>query len=157
TEDVLGFRFELIDRPAERIGGFLFEYRRNDLMRGRNLRDHRTEPREEQRANIELGFVEQRDDLLGNLFGVLELQDADRAQVDQFGDLLGKNSAELIITFAADAEELDLLALGGERGGAIARQPHDGGIERAAQAAFGGADQQQMFLIAAAAAQQPRR
>jgi hypothetical protein len=131
----------------------LFEYRRNDLLRGGNLRDHGTEAREEQGADVELEFVEQRDDFFGDGFGVLEMQHAHRTKIDQFDDLLGKLPPQLVVTLATDAEEFDLFAFGGKRGGAFARQPHDGGVERTAQAALGRADQQQMFLIAAGAAQ----
>ena len=52
----------------------------------------------------------------------------------------GIQAAQLLVALAADAEELDLLALGHERVGALAREPHDRRIERAAQAALGGAD-----------------
>ena len=156
-EDILFVRLELIDRAAQSFGGIGFEHRRNDLLRGRDLRDHRAEARVEQRADVEFELVEQRDDLLGDHFGVLEPQGAHRAQIDQFDDLLGIEPAQLIVTLAADAEEFDLFALGDQRVGALAGEPHDRGVERAAQAAFGGADQQQMLLIAAGAAQQPRR
>ncbi len=59
---------------------------------------------------------------------------------------LGIEPAQLIVALAADAEELDFLAFAHERAGALARQPHDGGVERPAQAAFGGADQKQMHV-----------
>ena len=39
----------------------------------------------------------------------------------------------------------------------LAREPHDRRVERAAQAALGGADHQQMHLVLAGAGQQPRR
>ena len=39
----------------------------------------------------------------------------------------------------------------------LAREPHDRGIERAAQAALGGADDQQVRLVGAGAAQQRGR
>ena len=75
---------------AERIGGFLLEYRRNDVLRGRNLRDHGTEAREEQGADVKLEFVEQRDDLFGDAFRVFKMQHAHRTKIDQFDDLFGK-------------------------------------------------------------------
>jgi hypothetical protein len=85
------------------------------------------------------------------------VQHAHRTKIDQFDDLLGKGPAQLVIAFAADAEELDFLAFGGERGGALAGEPHNGGVERAAQPALGGADEEQMLLIAASAAEKPGR
>ena len=59
---------------------------------------------------------------------------------------------QLLVALAADTEELDLLALGAKRRGAFAGKPHDGGIERPAQAALGGADQKQMHFVVAGAA-----
>ena len=66
-------------------------------------------------------------------------------------------AAKLLGALAPDAENLDFLALGKQRIGALARQPHDGRIERPAQAAFAGAHQQQMRLVVAGAGEQPRR
>ena len=51
---------------------------------------------------------------------------------------------ELVVALAADAEDLDLLAVGDQRVGVLAGEPHDRGVERAAQAALGGADEQEM-------------
>src|SRR5580698_8310055 len=156
-EDILFVGLELVDCAAKSFRGIGFEHRRNDLLRGRDLRDHRAEARIEQRTDVEFELVEQRDDLRGDHFGIVEPQRAHRTQIDQFDDLLSIEPAQLIVTLAADAEELDLFALGNERVGALASEPHDRGVERAAQAAFGGADQQQMLLVAAGATQQPRR
>ena len=71
-------------------------------------------------------------------------------------DLLLVEAAQLLVALAADAEELDLLP-SAISGGALARQPHDRRVERAAQAALGGADHEQMHLVAAGAGQQRRR
>jgi hypothetical protein len=98
-------------------------------------------------------IVEARDQLFGDAFGVLEAQRPRGAQIDHLDDLAGILPAQLIVAFAADAEEFDLLALADKAGSVLARQPHDRGIERAAQAAFGGADQEQMDIVAAGAAQ----
>ena len=67
------------------------------------------------------------------------------------------DAAQLIVALAADAENLDLFALGHQRIGLLARKPHDRRIESAAQAAFGGADDQKMRLVVAGAGEQPRR
>ena len=74
-----------------------------------------------------------------------------------FDDLLVELAAELLVALAADAEELDLFALGDQRQRALARQTHDRGVEGARQAALAGADQQQMHLILAGTGQQRRR
>src|ERR1700682_4355196 len=152
-QDILFVGFELVDRAAQSFGAIGLEDRRDDLLRGRDLRDHRAETRVEQRADVEFELVEQRDDLIGDHLGVLEPQAAHRTQIDQFDDLLGIEPAQLIVTLAADAEEFDVLALGHQCIGALAGEPHDRGVERAAQTAFGGADQQQLLLVAAGAAQ----
>ena len=88
---------------------------------------------------------------------MLEGERADPAQLDMFDDLLRKKTAQLFVALAADAEDLDLLAFGQQRIGALARQPDDRRVERAAQAALGGADQEQMHLLAAGSREQPRR
>ena len=151
-QDVFGFRLEFIGRAAQRARRLGVEHRRYDLLRGRDLRDHRTEARVEQRADFEFEIVETRDDLFRDHLGVLETQRPCRAQVDHFDDLFLVKSLELIVALAADAEELDLLAVLHQRVGALAGEPHDGGIERAAKAAFGRADQKQMHAVAAGAA-----
>src|ERR1051326_2213177 len=156
VQDVLGLGLELVSRATERRAGIAVEQWRNDLLRGRDLGDHRAEAREEQGADVELEVIESRNDLVGDALGMLEAQRAGAAQIDQLDDLLGKLPAQLVITLAADAEELDLLAISRKRGGALAGGAHDRGIERAAQAALGGADQKHMDVVAAAAPQKPR-
>ena len=66
-------------------------------------------------------------------------------------------AAKLVVALLADAEDLDRLALGRERVGALAREADDRGVEAAAQAALAGADDQQMRLVGAVAAEQRRR
>src|SRR6266536_303034 len=46
------------------------DHQRDDLLRGRNLRDHRLEARIEQRADIELAGIEHLDDRLGDVLGI---------------------------------------------------------------------------------------
>ena len=72
-------------------------------------------------------------------------------------DLLLVVAAELLVALAADAEELDRLAVGDQRIGLLARKSHDRRVERPAQAALGGADEQQVHLVIAGAAQQRGR
>ena len=46
----------------------------NELLRRRDLRDHRAEAREEQRRDVELAGLEQREDLLADRVGVGEAE-----------------------------------------------------------------------------------
>src|SRR5208282_4373069 len=91
------------------------KHRRDQLLRRRDLRDHRSESREEQRADVELTGIEHRHDLAADLVGILEPDLAHRAQVDGFDDARLEEPTELLEALAADAEELDLLAVGDER------------------------------------------
>src|SRR5579872_6812467 len=60
VENIALVRLVFVSRG--RTGFFrLLEHRRDDLLGGRNLRDHRSEAREKQCANIERTFVEQLD------------------------------------------------------------------------------------------------
>src|SRR5665213_3289505 len=156
-QNLVFFRLIFVRRRRAGIRGPGFDHQRNDLLRSRNLRDHRLEARIEQRADIELAGLEASDDLVRNVLGVDEAELANRAQLDVFDDLLFEVAAQLLKTLAADAEELDLFALVDQRQRALAGQPHDRGIERAGQAALAGADQQQMHLILAGAGQQHRQ
>ena len=133
------------------------EHRRDDLLRGLNLRDHRFEAGEDQGADVERALGIEPQDAVGDLLGIGEAERAHRAQLDVLDDHPLVLALELLVALAPDAEELDLLALRDQRIGALARQPHDRRVERAAQAALGGADQQQMHAVAAGAAQQRRR
>src|SRR5207344_1861641 len=123
----------------------------------RDLRDHRFEPRKEQGANVECAFLVELHDPVADPFRVLEAERADRAQLDVLDDVLLVEAAELLVTLAADAEELHLLAFGHQRIGALAREPHDRRVEGPAQAALGGADKKQMHLLIAGSREQPRR
>ena len=58
----------------------------------------------------------------------------------------------MIVAFAADAKEPDILALGDKRVGTLPGEPDDRGVERAAQAAFGGADKEKLHPVRAGAA-----
>ena len=118
--------------------------------------DHRLEAREKQRGDIELALLVQLENFLADLVGVLEAKRL-HAQLDHLDDLLRILAAELIGALAADAEDLDGLALADQRVDLLTRQANDRRVERAAQAALGGADHQQMDLILAGAGQQLRR
>src|SRR5262249_59839131 len=121
------------------------------------LRDHRLEPREEERADVEGALLEQPHDLVTDLVGVLETDTAHAAQLDVLDDLLLELAPQLLVALTADAVEFDLLARGRERVGFFARKAHDRRIERAAQTALRGADHEQMHAVATGAPQQPRR
>ena len=92
--------------------------------------------------------------LLADPVGVLEAQRL-HAQLDHLDDLRGVLAAELVGALAADAEDFEVLPCRRQRVDLLAREPHDRRVERAAQAALGGADHQQMHLVLAGAGQQP--
>src|SRR6185437_6384034 len=82
------------------VGGGRFHHQRNDLLRGRDLGDHRFEARIEQRADVELAGIETSDHLPGNALGVAEAELADTAQIDILDDLLLELPAQLVETLA---------------------------------------------------------
>ncbi len=139
------------------LAAFSSDDQRDDLLRGRDLRDHRLEARIEQRADVEFAGIEARQHLFGDVLGIDEAELTYRAQIDVLDDLLVEGAAELLVALAADAEEFHFLALRDQRLRMFARKTHDRRIERAAQAAFAGADQKQMDLILAGAGKQCRR
>src|SRR6266478_5291386 len=156
-QNLVFLRLVFVSRRRAGIRGLFFHHQRNDLLRGRDLRDHRFEPRIEQRADVELAGLKARNDFLRDVFGVDEAKLAYRAQLDAFHDPAFEVTPQLLETLAADAEEFDFLALGDQRISALAGQTHDRGIESAGQAAFAGANQQEMHLILAGPRQQRRR
>src|SRR5258708_31744777 len=105
-------------RPGLGIG--CFYYQRNDLLRGRDLRDHRLEARIEQRADVELAGLETRDHLFGDVLGIDEGKLADCTKIDVLDDLLLERAAQLLIALTADAEEFYFLALVHQRQRALA-------------------------------------
>src|SRR5713101_2913608 len=153
-QDVFLVGFVFVDRAAGVASLLRGKYRRDDLLRGRNLGDDRLEPREEQGADVERALGEQPGQLFADGLGVLEFQHAHRAQVHRLQDLTAVLPPQLLEALAADAEELDLLALGDERAGALAGKPHDRRVERPAQYALGRAHDQQVHLLASGAGEQ---
>src|SRR6266404_9962976 len=150
-QNLIFFRLVFVSCRRAGIGVGGFRHQRNDLLRGRHLRDQGFEARIEQRADVELAGLEASDDFVRDVFGVDEAKLTHRAQLDGFHDLLLEIATQLFVAFAADAEELDLFALIDQRQRALACQAHDRRIECAAQAAFAGANQKQMHLTNAAA------
>src|SRR5262249_58870361 len=112
-EDLVLVGLVFVGGAAVAVAGAL-EYRRNDLLGGRELRDHRLEAREEQRADVEGAVLEQPQNLVADLLGMLERKRA-HAQFEVLDDLPLVLPAQLLVALAADAEELDLLALAHER------------------------------------------
>src|SRR5437879_355829 len=103
-ENLVFLRLVLVERRrAHRL--FLLDHQRDDLLRGRDLRDHRLEARVEQRADVELARVEHPDDRLGHVVGVFIAKHADRAQLGMADDLLFEIAAQLLVALAADAIE----------------------------------------------------
>src|ERR1700722_1133158 len=132
------------------------ELRWDKLLSGRDLRNHGPKARVKQRADVKLAFIEQRNHLFGDRLGGCVGDRAHGAQVDQLQDLPLMRPAKLIIAFLADAKNLDCLALPCERISLLAREAHDGGVERAAQPALASAYEQEMRLVRAAADQKLR-
>src|SRR4029077_19951010 len=140
----------LISRPRLRRFFLCRQGERNKLLRGRDLRDHRPEPREKQRAYVELASLMQRNDLVADRGGIAEAERADRAQVDHFDDLASKLPAQNVMAFLADTKDLNRFALPHQRQRRLTREARDRGIESAAKTAFGGTDDQEMDAVAAA-------
>src|SRR5262249_55626651 len=124
SEDVFFVRLVFVN-GATSPGRALGDDRRNELLRRRDLGDHRPEAREEQGADIELSGVEQRDDLLPDVPGVLELDLPDRSQINRFDDAARKLALELVEPFAANAEDLHVLAVSQQGVGAITGEACD--------------------------------
>src|SRR5262249_6009508 len=142
---------------AVAIAGAPLEHRGDDLLRRRGLRDDRLEARKEQGADVERTLLIEAQDLVADAFGVFEVERAHGAQLDVLDDLLFVEPAKLLVALAADAKELHLLAFRHQRIRPLAREADDRRIERAAQAAFGGAYQQELHTVAAGSDQQSRR
>jgi hypothetical protein len=75
----------------------------------------------------------------------------------ELDDLLGELATQDVVALLADADDLDRLALGHEPVGMVAGQTRDGGVERAAQTALGGAHDQQVNPVGPGAGQKTRR
>src|SRR4051794_38549850 len=93
-----------------RVRRFFFHGQRNDLLRGRDLGDHRLELGVEQRADVEFAVVEAGQNLLCDILGIDEAELANATQIEMLDDLLVEQAAELLITLAADTEEFHFLA-----------------------------------------------
>src|SRR6185312_1351029 len=123
-ENFLFFRFILVGCSRTCVGR-LFEHRRNDLLRGRNLGDHRSEAREEQGADVEGALVEKRNYFLGDHVSLLESDRAHAAQFDRLDDQLAVEPAKLVVALAADTKDFDLFALRRQRISLLTRKAHD--------------------------------
>src|SRR5271166_5714000 len=156
-QDLILFRLIFVGCGRAAIAGTLLDDQRNELLRGRHLGDHRLEARIEQGADVELAGIETCKHFLGDVVRMVEGELAHAAQIEMLDDLLLEQAAELLIALAADAEELDVFALGHQRQRALARKAHDRGVEGARQAALAGANEQQVNLVLAGARQERRR
>src|SRR4029079_8283554 len=134
-QDLVLFRLVFIGGACAVFGAIL-EYRRNNLLRGRDLRNDRLEPGEEQRADVECALIEQRDDLFGDHLGLFKADRTHAAKLDGLDNQLSVEATQLLLAFSPDAKNFDLFALVGQHIHLFARQPHDRRIERPAQAPF---------------------
>src|SRR6202035_2741448 len=87
-QDLVFFRLVFVRCRRTRIGRLGLHHQRNDLLRGRDLRDHGFEARIEQRADVELAGLEAGEDFVGDVFGIDKPELANRAQLDILDDLL---------------------------------------------------------------------
>src|SRR5579863_699624 len=71
-QNLVFFRLILVSNRRSGVGGGLLHHQRNDLLRGRDLRDDRPETRIEQRADVEFAVIEARDHFLSDVLGVDE-------------------------------------------------------------------------------------
>src|SRR5262249_48412648 len=90
------------------VAAIALEHGWNDLLRRRDLRNDGPESREEQGADVECTLFVEPHNFFADVFGVLERERANRAQLDVFDDLFLVETAKLLVALAAHAEELDL-------------------------------------------------
>src|SRR6185312_10261986 len=107
-QNLVLFRLILVGGRRAGVRRLCLDHQRNDLVCGRDLGDHRLEARIEQRADVEFPGLEPRNHFLRDILGVAEAELTDRTQLDVLDDLLLEGTAELLVSLAADAEELDL-------------------------------------------------
>src|SRR5688572_2525890 len=108
---------------------------RDQLLRRHDLRHRRLELVVNDGADVELAMLEHVANALCNLIGGLELQ-LRLAHAFQAGDdFLRKLATQLIAPLAADAQDLDRLAVALQVACDLARLAYDRGVEAAAQAA----------------------
>ena len=155
-QDLLLIRLVFVDHAVV-VACLALEHRRNDLLSRRDLRDDGLETRKEQSADVERTLFVEPQDLLADVFRVLEGEHANAAQLDVFENLLLAQTAKLFVALASHAEEPHLLALARQYICALARKPHDRRVERAAQPALRRAHQQEMHAVASRSNQQSRR
>src|SRR5690606_2183440 len=146
AEDLARVGLVFVDRavrPRILLGGSL-GLQRDELMRRRDLRDHRLELRIEQRADVELAGVEERNHLRRDRVGIGEADLLHLAQIDPVDDHRAEIAAQYVEALLADAEDLDRLALGQKVPRMIARQTRDLAVETAAKATLRRADDEQV-------------
>ncbi len=112
----------------------------DDLLRRRDLADHRAEAREKERGDVEGAIGEQAEDLRRDRLGMPEAELPDTPELDEVDDERRIEPLQLVEALLADAEDLHLLAVGEEAVHMLAGKPHDGGVEGAGKAALAGAD-----------------
>src|SRR5215471_14161895 len=102
-------------------------------------------------GDVEIALLEHGDQPGADLGGGGKGQTRAADILDMADDELAHVTAQLVATLAADAEELDLLALVAQLAHLAPGGPHDGGVEAAAQAPVRGHDHDEMRLVAAVA------
>ena len=113
AQDFLLARLVLVDalRPGRPSPLRLRHAGRDELQRGRLLRDDRLELGEVDRGDIELAGLEHGQHLAGDVLGVREGQLLDALEVDAVDDLLAEIAPQVVVALAADGHDLDRLAV----------------------------------------------
>src|SRR4051812_20690340 len=157
-QDLALVRLELVDRAARhrRSGRAGFRRRRrNELLHRHRLAHRRAEAIEDHGGDVEFAGLEQLGDARRYLARVGERQARPAELGDGVDDQRSEVAAELVTALAADAQDLDRLALGQQRADQTARLANDGAVEGAAQAAIRGGDDHELDPVRAGARQQP--
>src|SRR6185312_740183 len=160
TQD-LGFLWlELVDRAGSRAHGLIGLGRRrerDELLLGDDLVDRRAEAIEDDRADVELAGLEERQQPVGDRLRLVE-SEARPAEIGAaLDDEPGIVAAECVAPLAADGEDLHRLAGALQLADGAPRLTQDRSIEAAGKAAIGGRHQQQMRRVVSGAGEQLRR
>ena len=124
-----------------------------------DLRDGRLEPVVDHRADIETVLVRREREQHGSRWPAPRRNSSRGRPTSSIVSTirLPWSRGQLAAALAADAEDLDRLALGRQLADQLPRLAHDRRVEAAAKAAVGGRDDQKVHVVLARAGQQRRR
>src|SRR5262245_42912729 len=130
-EDLVLRRLELVDGAAFELAAGA-DREGDELLLGDDLAHRRLEAVVEERRRVERTALEHQDDPRGDLVGDGKAEAAADI-VDRVDDQRAEIAAQLVAALAADAQDLDLLAVGLELADKGARAARDRRVEAAAQ------------------------